>query len=58
MASKKKHPYLTKEFWEKNTFWRNELHGNHEIYEETYKNIIDSFPIMEDNITVKFKKTL
>jgi hypothetical protein len=52
---KKRHPYLTKEFWNNNTFWRNEMHSNHEQYEERYKAIIDSFNIKDDNISTKFK---
>lgn len=56
MTSRRRHPYLTKEFWDKNTYWRNELHKNHELYEETYKNIMDSFIIKEDHITSRINK--
>jgi hypothetical protein len=55
MASEKRHPYLRKEFWEKNTFWRNESHGKHEVYEEMYQNIMKTFYHKEDNITTKIK---
>jgi len=55
MASEKRHPYLTKDFWEKNTFWRNESHGKHEVYEEMYQSILKSFYHKEDNITTKIK---
>lgn len=50
MASERRHPYLTKEFWEKNTFWRNEQHGKHEVYEEIWKSILNSFHHKEDII--------
>ena len=39
MASEKRHPYLTREFWKKNKFWKNEYHGKHEVYEEIHKSI-------------------
>lgn len=55
MPKMRKHPYLTKEFWEKNTFWKNDLHKNHEEYEERVNNIINSFRIKEDNIFDKMK---
>lgn len=55
MASEKRHPYLTREFWEKNKFWENENHGKHEVYEEIYKSIMAGFYTKEDNITKKIK---
>jgi len=43
MAYDKRHPYLTKEFWEKNQFWETPLHGNKEQYRKMHKRIMDSF---------------
>lgn len=51
MASKKRHPYLTVEFWKKNRYWDNDLHTNHEYYIESFKRIIDGFTVKEDKIT-------
>lgn len=56
MPKPRKHPYLTKEFWEENKFWKNEMHSKHEYYEETIKSIIDSFRVKEDNIFDKMKQ--
>lgn len=43
MASDKRHPYLTKEFWENNKFWETPMHGKKEQYIKMHKRIIDSF---------------
>lgn len=51
--SYQRHPYLTREFWEKNRFWENEQHGKHEVYEEIWKSIMDSFYVKDDKIKAK-----
>lgn len=43
MASTKRQPYMTKEFWQKNKFWENDLHGRHDLYEEFYNQIMEEF---------------
>jgi len=53
MACDKRHPYLTREFWENNKFWKNEYHGKHEIYEEIHRDIMKSFKVKEDLIKTK-----
>lgn len=50
MASDKKHPYLTKEFWENNRFWDNEYHAKHDVYEEIHKSILNTFYHKDDYI--------
>jgi hypothetical protein len=50
MSKTRTHPYLTKEFWEQNKYWKNDMHKNHEAYEERINNILDSFKIKEDFI--------
>ena len=54
--ARRRHPYLTKKFWEKNRFWENDLHRNHKEYEERINNIIKSFNVKEDLIFDQDKK--
>ena len=54
--SSRRHPYLRKEFWEENKYWKNDMHKNHEAYEERINNIINSFKIKEDLIFDKSKR--
>ena len=50
MASDKRHPYLTEEFWKHNKFWKNDYHGKHELYEEIWESIMKSFQTKENLI--------